>query len=183
MQQNIIDRTNRFYIDISKNLLSEREYNIILQMLINKKSISDLAGDYNLTPEGIRQIYLRTFQKVKSISELFRDIEHFKTKRDKLRADYYTEYRKLENAVKVSDMPILKKKLSDSSFPFSKRLWNILEFMDIITIEDMIAIPLEDYSKFRGFKILCKKELKAYIEFEGIEDLFDGFVKWSRRIR
>jgi hypothetical protein len=35
-EQKVIDMTNRFYLEISKNLLSDREYEILEKLLIKK---------------------------------------------------------------------------------------------------------------------------------------------------
>lgn len=76
---------------------------------------------------------------------------------------------------------LLKKKLIDSAFPFSKRLWNMLVSLDIHTIGDLVAIPLQEYQNFRGFKSVCKKELIAFIEFQHIEELFEGYHNWRKK--
>ncbi|GAA0886473.1 hypothetical protein GCM10009120_50720 [Sphingobacterium siyangense subsp. cladoniae] len=79
----------------------------------------------------------------------------------------------------IGNSEILNKKLTDSSFAFSPRLWNMLKSLEVYTIADIVAIPLKDFEKYRGFKKMCKLELEAFIEFEGIEDLFDDFNKWK----
>jgi len=179
-EKNIIDRTNRFYLDMSKNVLTEREHEIMYQMLIDKKPIVELASHYNLSRERIRQIYKDAYDKIKSFTDLFKDIDYYKRLRNKLREDYRTEYRKLRKPDNEGKEQVLNKKLIDSAFPFSKRLWNMLMYLDINTIGDLTSIPLPDYEKFRGFKTVSKKELLSFIEFENIEDLFDDYTKWSK---
>lgn len=56
---------------------------------------------------------------------------------------------------------------------------NFFERAGISTIADLTSIPLPSYTCFRGFKLLCRKELVAYIEFEQIQDLFEGFHEWK----
>ncbi|PZR27584.1 MAG: hypothetical protein DI535_10185 [Citrobacter freundii] len=180
--KNLIDRTNIFYIDMSRKVLTEKEYEIVYQMLVNKKTIIELANDYNLTRERIRQIYRDAYNKVKSITELFQEIDYYKQRRDKLRADYRNEYSELRMLDEAAKAEVLKKKLIESAFPFSKRLWNMLAALDIHTIGDLATIPLQEYQNFRGFKIVCKKELKAFIEFEHIEELFEGYRNWSSKL-
>ena len=181
-EKNIIDRTNRFFIEMSRKVLTEREYEILYQMLVNKKPMVMLANDYKLSRERIRQIFRDAYNKVKSITELFQEIDYYKELRDKLRADYRKEYRELRKWDDAEKNEVLKKKLIDSAFPFSKRLWNILVSLDIYSIGDLAAIPLEEYQRFRGFKRMCKRELIAFIKFENIEELFDGYHKWSKKI-
>lgn len=94
-EKSIIDRTNNFYIDMSRKVLTEKEYEIIYQMLVSKKPIIELANEYNLSRERIRQIYKDAYNKVKSITELFQEIDYYKQYRDKLREDYRNEYKEL----------------------------------------------------------------------------------------
>lgn len=179
--KNLIDRTNRFYIDMSRKVLTEKEYEIIYQMLVNKKPVIELANDYNVSHQRIRQIYKDAYNKVKSITELFQEIDFYKQRRDKLRADYRNEYNELRTLDEATKAEVLKKKLIESAFPFSKRLWNMLFSLDIHTIGNLVAIPLQEYQNFRGFKTVCKKELIAFIEFENIEELFEGYRNWSKK--
>lgn len=73
----------------------------------------------------------------------------------------------------------LDMKLSESKFSFSKRMLNFFDRAGISTIADLTDIPLSSYTCFRGFKTLSKKELVAYIEFEQIQKLFEGFHEWK----
>lgn len=66
----------------------------------------------------------------------------------------------------------LQMKLTDSEFPFSRRMLNFFDRAGISTIGDLAAIPLSEFTCFRGFKIKCKQELAAFIEFEQIQGLF-----------
>ncbi|WP_028298573.1 sigma factor-like helix-turn-helix DNA-binding protein [Olivibacter sitiensis] len=180
--KSLIDRTNKFYIDMSRKVLTEKEYEIVYQMLVNKKPIIELANDYNLTRERIRQIYRDAYNKVKSIAELFQEIDYYKQHRDKLRADCRNEYSELRMLNEAANAEVLEKKLIDSAFPFSKRLLNMLVSLDIHTIGDLVAMPLQEYQNFRGFKTVCKKELKAFIEFKHLEELFDSYRDWSKKL-
>lgn len=181
-EKNIIERTNSFYIDMSRRILTEKEYDIIYKMLVNKRPIIELANEYNLSRERIRQIYWDTYSKVKSITELFQDIDFYKQRRDQLREECQNEYKYLRTLNDAEKEDLLKKKLINSAFPFSKRLLNLLVSLEIYSIEDLVGIPLKEYQNFRGFNTLCKKELKAFIDFENIEELFDGYYKWSKKI-
>jgi len=179
---NVIDRTNRFYIDMSRKILTTKEYEIIWQMLIRKRPIKDLSAEYGLTYERIRQIYNDAYNKIKSITEVLLEIEDYKKQRDKIRSEYHTEYKQIQMSRGTANSVMLNKRLIDSSFPFSKRFYGMMEYLDIKTIEDLAAIPLSEFKSFRGFKKMCTKELAAFIEFEGVEDLFDGYYKWIKDI-
>ncbi|MNE75314.1 hypothetical protein D3C80_1714590 [compost metagenome] len=58
-------------------------------------------------------------------------------------------------------------------------MYSMFEVLDIHTIGQLCEIPLVDFHRFRGFKEQCKKELIAFIEFENIEHLFEGFSVWK----
>ena len=81
----LIDRTNRFYIEMSRKVLSEREYDILEKLLIEKMTLKEVAGIYGVTGERVRQIYESTFEKVKSVSQLLSDIEHYKQTLEQLK--------------------------------------------------------------------------------------------------
>lgn len=66
----------------------------------------------------------------------------------------------------------LQMKLAERQFVFSKRMLNFLQMAEIHTVRDLTAIPLRRFTCFKGFKTKCSEELKAFIEFEQLEDLF-----------
>jgi len=68
--------------------------------------------------------------------------------------------------------------LTASTFPFSRRMLNFFDYVGIITVADLAAIPLKQLTCFRGFKTKCRQELTAFIDYEGIEVLFDGYQQW-----
>ena len=59
----------------------------------------------------------------------------------------------------------MQKMLNSSPFPFSKRMYNMFEFIEVRTIGELCAISLKDFQCFRGFKEQCRNELIAFIEF------------------
>ncbi len=56
---------------------------------------------------------------------------------------------------------------------------NFFTRAEIMTVNDLAAIPLVRYTCFKGFKMQCKKELAAFIEFEQIQELFEAFDLWK----
>ena len=178
-EQKVIDMTNRFYLEISKNLLSDREYEILEKILIKKSTLNKVCEEYGICAERIRQIYTEVFFKIKSVSEIFKDIDALKNMRNQLRNECISRRKKIpqrKQKIKIS----LNKKLINSGFPFSKRLWNMLSVIDCHTLEDLTKVPLENYLKVRGFKGKCMKEILQFIEFENIEDEFKGFHKFKK---
>lgn len=180
--QKIIDMTNQFYLEISKNILSEREFEMMEKILIEKCPLEELSQKYEVGIDRIRQIYRNTLHKVKIISGLFQEITRLKAKRNQLRKEYVSEYKKLSRKnFQSSDMDMLSKKIINSCFPFSGRLWSILQTMELETLEDLCSIPIRDYLKYRGFKTKCITELIQFIEFENLEDQFDGFYQFKKK--
>ncbi len=66
----------------------------------------------------------------------------------------------------------LDMKLSESEFPFSKRMLSFFTRAEIHTVGQLTEIPLSKFTCFRGFKIQCMKELIAFIEFEELQGYF-----------
>ena len=92
--QKIIDMTNQFYLEISKNILSEREFEIMRKILIEKCPLEELSQKYEVRIDRIRQIYRNTLHKVKTVSGLLQEITLLKAKRNQLRREYISEYKK-----------------------------------------------------------------------------------------
>jgi hypothetical protein len=176
--KNVIERTNRFYIEMSRKILSEKEYDILGKLLIQNMTFEQVADAEGITREYVRQIYERTFRKVKSVTELLGEIDVYKDKLKELKQDFKnqgSQSRKRKSKIE----PELKKTLNSSHFPFSKRMYSFFEASDIHTIGQLAEIPIKDFHRFRGFKEQCKKELISFIEFENIEHLFAGFAAWK----
>jgi hypothetical protein len=184
--KNVIERTNRFYIEMSRKVLSEKEYDVLQKLLIEKKTLQEVAGIYGVTGESVRQIYEKTYKKVKSVTQLLAEIDNYKHKLEQLKYDFKCETQQIKKGetqqIKKRKNKIetdLQKKLYKSHFPFSKRMNSMMEVLDIHTIGQLCEIPLTDFHRFKGFQKQCKKELIAFIEFESIENLFEGFSVWK----
>ena len=173
LNQKTIDITSRFYLEFSKNVLSKREYSILEKILIQNSTLNNVCEDYGITVERIQQINNQTFLKIQSVLELFKNIEIPKETKVSLQDELLPQKKQIRNK-------ILDKKIIDSSFPFSRRLWNILNLIDCHTLQDLTAEALENYLKIKGFKGKCMKELLQYIEFENIEEEFDSFHRFKR---
>jgi predicted DNA-binding protein YlxM (UPF0122 family) len=178
--KDVIARTNRFYIEMSRKVLSEKEYDVLLKLLIEKMTLQEVADIYGVTGEYVRQIYERTYKKVKSVTELLAEIDDYKHKLQQLKHDFKCEVEPVRSKESKNDVDS-HKKLTSSHFPFSKRMYSMFEVLDIHTIGQLAEIPLKDFHRFRGFKEQCKKELIAFIEFENIEPLFEGFSVWKTK--
>lgn len=186
--KNSIERTNRFYIEMSRKVLSEKEYEILQKLLIEKMALQDVGEIYGVSGESIRQIYERTFKKVQSITEILGEIDHYKEKLQRLKNDFKFESGQLKKrstksktSTKTQTESVFHKTLYSSHFPFSKRMYSMFEVLDVHTIGELAQIPLKNFVRYRGFKEQCKKEIVAFIEFENIEHLFEGFSVWKTK--
>jgi predicted DNA-binding protein YlxM (UPF0122 family) len=180
--KDVIARTNRFYIEMSRKVLSEKEYDVLQKLLIEKMTLEEVAAIYGITREGVRQIYGRTYKKVKSVTQVLGEIEDYKLKLEQLKYDFKCETQQIKKRKNITETKIemdQHKLLTASHFPFSKRMYSMFEVLDIHTIGQLAEIPLKSFSCFRRFKGQCKKELIAFIEFENIEHLFEGFSVWK----
>jgi predicted DNA-binding protein YlxM (UPF0122 family) len=74
---NVIDRTNSFYLEMSRKVLSEKEYDVLEKLLIEKMSLSEVAENYGVTSEYVNELYEITYNKVKAVTELFLEIDHY----------------------------------------------------------------------------------------------------------
>lgn len=178
--KDVIARTNRFYIEMSRKVLSEKEYDVLQKLLIEKMTLQEAAVIYGVTSESVRQIYERTYKKVKSVTELLGEIDDYKHKLKHLKYAFKCETQQIKKKKNKTETETdLHKTLYASHFPFSKRMYSMFEVLDLKTIGQLCEIPLADFHRFRGFKEQCKKELIAFIEFENIEHLFEGFSVWK----
>lgn len=173
-----VELTNKFYLEMSKQILTIKEYEILYKTLIDKMPKNELAELYQVSAERIRQIYFQAYQKVKIITETLREIDYYKQQRNRLRQDYQQECQALGLNSRLYSDPLLDQQLVATRFPLSKRMRNMFRTLEVQTVRDLTNIPLYDLHLYRGFKVECKRELKAFIEFENLECLFDGFHHW-----
>ena len=178
---NVIDRTNRFYIEMSKQVLSEKEYDLLQKLLIEKMPLTQAAEQYGVTSQYMEELYERTLSKVKAATELMCEIDHYKKKLQALKRELNPNPSPAQIRKDKTEKD-RQKLLLNSPFPFSKRLQGVLETIEVKTIGDLADIPLKDFQHFRGFKIKCKEELIAFIEFENIAYLFKGFSRWKKSL-
>ena len=175
--QNVIDRTNNFYLEMSRKVLSKKEYDVLQKLLIEKMSLREVAENYGATSEYVNELYERSYNKVKAVTELLSEIDHYIAKLQELKRELNPTPAEIKKEKTQKDR---QKLLLNSTFPFSKRLQGVLETLEIRTIGDLADIPLKDFQHFRGFKMKCKAEFIAFIEFENIAYLFKGFSRWKK---
>jgi len=172
-----IERTNRFYIEMSRKVLSEKEYELLQKLLIEKMPLEQLAEQYGVRAEYLEELFEKTYYKVKTVSELFAEIDHYIAKLQELKHELNPSPAQIRKEKAEKER---QKMLSDSPFLFSRRLQSVLGNLEIKTIGELADMRLKDFMCIRGFKVKCKEELIAFIEFEKIEHLFKGFSRWKK---
>ncbi len=177
--KDIIDRTNRFYLEMSRNILSEMQYDVLHKLLIEKMPLEEAAQQCEMTSQDVNELYQSTFSTVKAVSELFSEIDEYEKKLRGLKRQLNPNPSpaQIRKEKKEKDR---QKLIYDSQFPFSRRMYSMFGVLDVRTFGDLADIPLKDFQHFRGFKIKCKEELIAFIEFENIAYLFKGFSRWKK---
>lgn len=177
-EQKIIDMTNQFYLEMSKNILSEREYEIMEKILVDKCPLEFLSEKYDVEYGLIRRIYESVLYKVKSVSGLIRDVDLLQEKIKQLSKESISDFKAIsENSTRKTEFQ--NRNITESSFLFSSRLRNMLKKMDMVTFKDLTNIPITDYPKYRGFRGKCMEEFVQFIEFENLEDEFEGFYEFK----
>lgn len=115
---------------MSKNVLTEEEYDIIQKVLIRHYSFQSIATEYGISKIQVKYIYKKVFFKIKSVSGLVNEINTLKEKRAQLRKKYILEYKELTKGNEEKNALMLERKIIDSHFPFSKRFWSMLNMLE-----------------------------------------------------
>lgn len=176
----VIERTNKFYIEMSHKVLSGKEYDVLQKLLMKKMTLKQAADSYGYTSEDILLIYEKAYKKVKRATELLTEINIYEQKLQQLKKNCENEINQIKKEYKPIDIR-LNKKLSESHYPFGKKLQNLFKLIEVQTIGELAEISLDVFHKFHGFGNHGKKDLVKFIEFENIEDLFKGFSVWKTR--
>jgi hypothetical protein len=169
------DITNvvELYLMHVKGTISNREYEIIHDTLINNISYEDMVEKYDLTRERIRQIYEKANRRVRHSYRISIDYEKLKSEYESLRFDVeILKHKRLvlskskvleqENIKNYPNHEILNKKIYDMDV--SVRLLNALNKADITTLGDVVSMKREDFLKFRNFGVKSLKELDEVLK-------------------
>jgi hypothetical protein len=142
--------------------------------MIEKKVLQEVTDINGITGKYVRQIYERTYEKIKSVTELLAEIDDYNRKLQHLNHEFTCEVGPIKSKESKNDVDS-HKKLTASHYSFSTRVYSTFEVLDIHTIGQLAEIVMKDFHRFIGFKAKCKKELISFIEFENMEHLFEGF--------
>lgn len=165
---------------MSRKLLSEKEYDVLHKLLIDKMTPGQAAQQFGAAPQYVPELNQSSCDKEKRATELTLEIDK-----------YIVKLRELKREIKANASPAKDKKdkkekdrqklLLNSLFPFSRRMNSMFDVLDVSSFGELADIPLKDFQHFKGFKIKRKEELIAFIEFENIVYLFKGFSRWKKQ--
>ncbi len=176
-KQLIVERGVCLYDELSSLEVSENEVDLMEELWSGQNYNPKTAKESNI---GIKRIEEIQQKVVRSVLKLFNEINRIKAERRMVRAKYLLRRTRLFLNIKKNN--ILKNdQIFDSKFKFSTRFRKILISLNIVTYQDIIEVPIGDFTKYRGFQGKCLQELIDFIEFEKIEDKFDGFSAFKKR--
>ncbi|UUW07682.1 hypothetical protein NLG42_16430 [Flavobacterium plurextorum] len=165
---------------MSRKLLSEKEYDVLHKLLIDQMTPGQAAQQFGSPPQYAQELNQSSCDKEKRAAELTLEIDQ-----------YIVKLRELKREIKANASPAKDKKdkkekdrqklISNSLFPFSRRMNSTFGVLDVSSFGELADIPLRQFQCYRGFKIQSKKELVAFIEFENIAYLFKGFSRWKKQ--
>lgn len=172
---------NSFYLKIYRKAWNI-QHEILYRKLQEGRAVRFSGTGYGIPEADIVRLYEQFLSRVR----LLRDLQRVKKSRmircrtSKARIKEILHLR-LESA-------LLNRDIAGSAFVFTKRMRNMLRFLELNTIGELTQYPLNEYMYFRGFKRQCMKELIDFIEFENLQRHFKGFGaykkeyyrKWSR---
>jgi hypothetical protein len=160
-----INEVVELFVKISANFLSERQHNIVTDILINKMSYKDVSDKYNVTRLRVLEIFGKSLRRMNGRISRQKKIEELNHEYFELKAEY--ELLKLEHDLlkpennqanfKINDL--LNKRLVD--IDFSIRTQNVFKYGGIDTVFELLCLDRELLLSIRG----CGK--KSELEIEG----------------
>lgn len=168
----------RMILSMAKDILTERQYEILKMLYQDGYTIEMIAEKWMLTKQRVIQIESKTVRKlstyrvlkekyddvmkryidIKAEYDFLMDMIKRKTKSNKIKY-VKTEYGTLSN--EILNTPI-------DNFDISVRVINCMRNVDIITIRDLIQYKREDFLKFRNFGKVSLAELDNLIKSLGL---------------
>jgi DNA-directed RNA polymerase alpha subunit len=183
------------YFSQSKCFLTEREKNVILLRYKEKQTLEQVAQEFELTRERIRQIETKAIQKLKSKKDIFFDsfdeykliekeylrkrdelckkveeLDELIEKANKLVHNKNTTIKEIEDFISLSQdekksLMIMNTDIAD--LDFSVRTINCLRRARINTVNELSKKTVEELMRIRNLGRKCLKEiLETLREFE-----------------
>ncbi len=179
ISKQIIFETGLYLCDELSSLeVSENEVDLIEELWLRQKCDHITKKESKVSIKRIEEIQ----QKVaRSVLKLFNEINRIKGERRIIRERYLLRRTKLFINIK-KNKSLKNDQIFDSKFKFSTLFSKIIRSLNIVTYKDIIEVLIDDFTKYRGFQGKCLLELIDFIEFENIEDKFDGFSAFKKNI-
>lgn len=178
----VINFVFRNYIDLFKNKLTIREYEVVFEYFFNKKTFLHISKQFKITPLRVRQIFnkanrrlmsylttskmLEADKLVKIIHKQNIEINHLKSLMSNDNNEVYS------NNEEVLSLSINFLSEEINSFELSARVFNILKNYDICTVGELLfeygsfSNNINRLFAFRGFGRNSFIELKDYMEIK-----------------
>jgi hypothetical protein len=176
---------NKVVLGFAKELLSEREANILTMLFKDNMSLDDISEEIILT--RVRTIQLlnkatnRIIYRINQLEKMYNlsnDALSLRTENELLRKQNKELYRKFLRNQELNDLKsntnvqhflkygydIKDLKMSYLDFDLSVRTLNCLKLADILTLEDLLVYKKSDLMKFRNFGKTSLNELCDWLE-------------------
>jgi hypothetical protein len=154
-------------ISIGKNTLTEREHSILLEVLVNQKTFSELAEHFQLTPLRLKMIFQNG---EKRLNRLFKGIHDRVIAYDEMEKELKTLRKQLSLLETEADKknkisPELKALLAlpVNSLDFSPRVTKVFTDHDINTVADIVKRSRRDFIMLRNFGGKSMRELEDFV--------------------
>lgn len=159
----------------AENTLTWRELEII-RGILSMRSFEELAVQFSLSPERIRQIFRRALRRVVAFRQLAIDelaaardeIKHLKADNGRLKNDIFLlqhpdmkDLPDVENAAFRFSEPFIN---SIDDCNFSVRLLNCLRCNEIHTVGDIVSFKRTEYMRIRNLGKKTLGELDYFLE-------------------
>ncbi len=150
------------------HLLCERDNDVLRWILIEDKSVKEVAEKICLTPTTIKYIFNRGFGRLCfHCSEVTSTLHNVKAMEKNIHVltNKLNEYKIKEHNYSLlssNTQEILKMKISD--LDFSARLKKSLRYADINTVADFVKMYKQDFQRFRNIGKLTINEVEDFFK-------------------
>lgn len=170
----------QLYLLRIKDTINERQFKIVYDILINKKTMEDVAKEHDITPERARQIFTIANRRVMHSSRIETKYFELKSKYFKTLADYEVLQEKL--SIFHKDNPHIKLGISKEDAEITEllntnlrdmdltvRALNCLKASDIELLWQLVSLNINDLLKFRNFGKKSLTELTELVSNKGLQ--------------
>lgn len=182
-ENELIAMTNRFYLDISKNFISDKEYLVLHRILIEQCSFEQIGNEFDIDGLKLKDLFLRILVKVQTVSDLITQVHTNNSGNARMRKRRIVHFIEFAKQQMISQESDFDRKIKDSSFPFNRRLSLLLEKRNIKTFKELLAIPIHHFPLYAGFGFKTIQELIRFIEYEKLDDFYVDFERFSKNYK